>query len=173
LGEYERAIELYERALEINQTYGDRRTEGNILDNLGSAWLALGDPKRAIHFQQQALAISRELGNRRGESMTLGNLGSAYEELGDFDKAELSNEVIAGGGACRDILGRACRDPRRLIACRKRRKKDKQRRTNKEYYENHTRPPAARIRHTGTEPQIQHSVRRPSARTPGAGRIHS
>jgi len=87
LGETRRAIELYEKRLEIARALGDRRGEGNVLGNLGVAYKNLGEIRRAIDLLEQSLIIDREIGNRRAEGAALGNLGNAYADLGETGRA--------------------------------------------------------------------------------------
>ena len=61
------------------------------LNNLGNAWLALGDARKAVSFYQRALAIYEqvyhETPNHLDMAMTLNNLGNAWRSLGDTRKA--------------------------------------------------------------------------------------
>ena len=57
LGEIRRAIEYWEAALAIAQDIGDRRLEGTVLGNLGTAYQMLGRPDRTRALWTEALAI--------------------------------------------------------------------------------------------------------------------
>jgi tetratricopeptide (TPR) repeat protein len=81
LRERSRAIEHYERSLEIAQEVGDRQGEGRALGGLGNVYRNLRDGGRAIEHYQRSLKIAQELGDRRGEGRTIGNLGAAYLSL--------------------------------------------------------------------------------------------
>ena len=83
LGQVEKAIQYYEKALAISQEIGDRRGEGTRLGNLGLAYCSLGQVEKAIKYYEQALNISKEIGDGN-EGVWLGNLGSAYRDLGSF-----------------------------------------------------------------------------------------
>ncbi len=87
LGQVDKAIEYYQKALAIDKEIGDRRGEGNRLGNLGSAYSDLGQVEKAIEYYQKALAIAQEIGDRRNEGAHLGSLGLAYSDLGQVDKA--------------------------------------------------------------------------------------
>jgi len=76
-----------ESALAFHREIGDRRGEGAVLGNLGSAYADLGETRRAIEYHEKALAIDREIGDRRGEGQDLGNLGNAYADLGETRRA--------------------------------------------------------------------------------------
>ena len=87
LGQVEKAIEYYEKALVIAREIGDRRGEGNTLGNLGNAYRNLGEVEKAIEYYEKALVIAQEIADRRGEGNALGNLGNAYRNLGKVEKA--------------------------------------------------------------------------------------
>ena len=115
LGQFKRAIKLYEEAVAIAHDIGDRQGESDWLGNLGRAYRALGQVERAIEFYEQALEIFRQIGDRRNEGAVLANLGRAYQVLGQVEQAiELYEEALGifgemgyprGEGACRDWLG--------------------------------------------------------------------
>jgi tetratricopeptide (TPR) repeat protein len=87
IGQYQRALACYERALSLAQEHKDRWGEGLWLNNLGLCYADLGQMARAIEYFEQALAINREVGNRRGEGSTLNNLGLPYANLGQTARA--------------------------------------------------------------------------------------
>ncbi len=62
LGEIRRAIDLFEQALAINRTVGDRSGEAVNLGNLGICYYELGQIPRAIDLYEQALAIAADRG---------------------------------------------------------------------------------------------------------------
>ncbi|VEP15844.1 Tetratricopeptide repeat protein (fragment) [Hyella patelloides LEGE 07179] len=101
LGQYQRAIDYYQQALEIARDIGDREYEGHSLGNLGLAYgyeghslgslgnvySSLGKYQRAIDYYQQALEIAQDIGDRGHEGRSLGNLGLAYGSLGEYQRA--------------------------------------------------------------------------------------
>ncbi|WP_225886713.1 CHAT domain-containing protein [Leptolyngbya sp. PCC 6406] len=87
MGQYNRAIDLYEQDLAIAREIGDRAGEGITLGNLGVVYRNLGQYNRAIDLYEQHLAIAREIGDRAGEGRALGNLGNAYNSLGQYNRA--------------------------------------------------------------------------------------
>ena len=68
----------------VPMSIGDRRSEGNALDNLANAYSALGQTRRAIKFYEQRLEIAREIGDRRGEAKSLNNLGNIASAKGEI-----------------------------------------------------------------------------------------
>jgi tetratricopeptide (TPR) repeat protein len=84
---YDKAIEYFHEALDIFREIGNRRREGNNLENLGTAYRDIGDLNKAIKYHHEALNISREIKDRRAECGCIGNLGVDYSYLGDISKA--------------------------------------------------------------------------------------
>jgi tetratricopeptide (TPR) repeat protein len=80
-------IRWREAALAAARQLKDRTAEGRHLDNLGLAYVDLGDTRRAIAYFEEALVIGREVGDRSSVGMALGNLGIAYGYLGNPRRA--------------------------------------------------------------------------------------
>jgi tetratricopeptide (TPR) repeat protein len=74
-------------ALRAARKLQDRAAEGGLLDNLGTAYSALGNYRQAIGCHQQSLAIMRKMGNRPHQRGALANLGNAYYYLGEQRRA--------------------------------------------------------------------------------------
>ena len=87
LGEYEKAIEFYENALDIYRMIGDAQGEGNALGNMGDVSIRLGDYDKAMVFYEKSLELYRKVGYASGEGKMLGNMGIAYADRGEYEKA--------------------------------------------------------------------------------------
>ncbi len=91
LGDSQKAIESYTKALEIDiRTFGEIHPQVAIrYNNLGSAWDNLGDPKKAIEYYTKALEIDiRTFGEIHPTvAIRYNNLGLAWKNLGDPKKA--------------------------------------------------------------------------------------
>ena len=87
LGQIDKAIHHYQKALDINREIGDRNVEAYILTNLGNCLTAIRETARAIDRYEHALAIYREVGNRNGEAAVQGNLGDSRAVLGEYNRA--------------------------------------------------------------------------------------
>ncbi|MGB7568039.1 MAG: tetratricopeptide repeat protein [Chitinivibrionales bacterium] len=72
---YLRAIEDYNRAIEMNPAYAP------IYNNRGNAYTALGDNARAIKDYDQAIALDPKY------AQAYGNRGIVFKTAGDFDRA--------------------------------------------------------------------------------------
>ncbi len=69
MGETRRAIEYYEKALEIDREIGDRRGEGTDLWNLSLALDKLGDRAQAIALAEAALKIREQIEDPRADKV--------------------------------------------------------------------------------------------------------
>jgi tetratricopeptide (TPR) repeat protein len=91
-GDALRAIEYSEQALAIDkEVYGERHPDvATRLNNIGSAWDAMGEPKKALGYYEQALAIDKEVyGERHPDVATrLNNIGSAWDVMGNSQRAK-------------------------------------------------------------------------------------
>jgi len=96
LGQFTRAIDLFEQALAIDRETGDRQGEAAALGSLANCYADLGQTARAIDLYEQALAIDRETGDRDGEAIDLGNLATSYAALGQFARSiDLFEQALA------------------------------------------------------------------------------
>lgn len=87
LGEYLRAIDLFQQSLTIAREIGNSLRESVALCNLGSCCYSLGDYHFAIDNLQRSLEIARKIGNSHTERIALSSLGNCYYSLGDYHRA--------------------------------------------------------------------------------------
>ena len=87
MGEYQKAIEYYEKGLEISSAIGDQSGIASNNGNLGNAYLSLGEYQKAIEYYEKGLEISSAIGDQSGIASNNGNLGNAYHSLGEYQKA--------------------------------------------------------------------------------------
>lgn len=85
--QFEVAIESWQRALMLYKEIKNRRGEGQVLGNLGSAYNYLGQYPQAVDHHQQSLSIKKEIRDKQGEATSLGGLGNVYTSLGQFQEA--------------------------------------------------------------------------------------
>ncbi len=79
LGQYQRAQEFHQQALEIARNAGDRPCEIANLNHLSRTCVVQKIYTEAINYSQRALILSRQAGDRLGEANALANLG--YSEV--------------------------------------------------------------------------------------------
>ena len=132
LGDFRKAIEYHEKALEIDREIGNSSGESRCYGNLGNAHYSLGDFRKAIEYYRKALEIAIEISDSSGESISYGNLGVAHNSLGDFRKAieyqkkalEIAIEISDSSGESRcyinlGIVYRSLGDFRKAIEYQK------------------------------------------------------
>jgi tetratricopeptide (TPR) repeat protein len=87
LGEYRKAIDYHEQALEIFLEGAYRWGESTTLVSLGFSYDRLGEYQKAIDYYEQALEVSRKIDNHWGKSGSLSGLGDGYINLDEYQKA--------------------------------------------------------------------------------------
>jgi CHAT domain-containing protein/tetratricopeptide (TPR) repeat protein len=118
LGQYQKAIDAYEGALNVARQDGNRAIEAASLEGLSNTYDSLGQVDQADRYRQEARVIGGELGNlssdpesalaraqatgdRAGESRALISLGDGYVARGEHPQA-LTN-YQAGLSIAREI----------------------------------------------------------------------
>jgi tetratricopeptide (TPR) repeat protein len=84
LGNLSRAVDYYQRSLQLFRQIGDRRGEGKTLNQLGNILLLQGDHGGGKQYYDQFLSISREIGDRWGEGQVVRNIGDIYLSQYDY-----------------------------------------------------------------------------------------
>jgi CHAT domain-containing protein/tetratricopeptide (TPR) repeat protein len=88
LAQYQKALDVFGRALNVARASGDRHAELEAQGNAASIYLELGESRKALEINQQMLPLARELGDRDDEGSILVNTGLIYEdELHDYKSA--------------------------------------------------------------------------------------
>ncbi|MGH1366411.1 MAG: tetratricopeptide repeat protein [Calditrichia bacterium] len=87
LGSYDRALESYLSALEINREIKNTRGEAWGMHNLAAIYRVNKDAARAIEHDLKALTLFRKIDYSVGESLILFTLGQSFRKIGDHDKA--------------------------------------------------------------------------------------
>jgi tetratricopeptide (TPR) repeat protein len=111
LGQYAKAIKLYEQERKISEVVGHRAGQGRASSGIGNCYHSLGQFDKAIEQHKQHRAIAEELGDRAGQGSACSGLGSCYRSLGQYTKAvELHEQdrAIAEEVGDRAGQGRAC-----------------------------------------------------------------
>ena len=89
-GEYPKALQSYQRVLEIRRKLGDKAGIGQTLNNIGLIYNIFQQNDKALEILQQALTIRREIKDRAGEGETLDALGGLYFSLEQDEKSLLT-----------------------------------------------------------------------------------
>jgi CHAT domain-containing protein/tetratricopeptide (TPR) repeat protein len=87
LGQYERALDIHLRLLEMRRATDDHLGLGITLRNVGDCYEHLGERQKALDYYHQSLEFAQKAGNHFYTAVTLIHLGLAYESLGQKEKA--------------------------------------------------------------------------------------
>ncbi|MBE7385890.1 MAG: tetratricopeptide repeat protein [Leptolyngbya sp. SIO1E4] len=85
MGQTPQALEYYQQALLIADRIDYKRD--TILNNIGVAYVELGQYSEAISSLEIALGISIQLQDLSGQATILSNIGAAYHKLEDYTKS--------------------------------------------------------------------------------------
>ena len=95
-GQYDRAIELYERALRIQMaTLGEMHSDtAATISNIGISYSGKGQHDRAIELYERALRIQiATLGEMHASTAaTISSMGASYSKKGQYDRAIAETE---------------------------------------------------------------------------------
>ncbi len=86
-GEYDKALEYYERSLKIAEELGDRSGVAQSLHQIGMIHQERGEYDKALEYYDRSLKIKEELGNRSGVAISLGQIGILLVKLERYDEA--------------------------------------------------------------------------------------
>jgi tetratricopeptide (TPR) repeat protein len=87
MGEYEQAIEVCQRALELFVKIDDPTNQAAACDSLGVAYQNLGLHREAVAHYRRALDLLEETGERFFVAIVLSHLGEAYQIAGEIPAA--------------------------------------------------------------------------------------
>lgn len=87
IGEYQKALEVYQQALKLRQIMGSKPNEANTLTDIADILNGQGKKQEAINALNQALDIQRQIKNRPAEAETLLTLGTVYSSLGAYSES--------------------------------------------------------------------------------------
>lgn len=87
LGELEKALKYYEKALKLGEELEIKEGIAANLGNIGIVYSTRGERDKALEYYEKALKLHEELGRKEGMAADLGNIGIVYRMKGEFDKA--------------------------------------------------------------------------------------
>ena len=87
-GEYGRAMELLQKALELTEKMGNAQLRATVLSNIGRCCLFTEKYDDALRYFENALDIFRRLGHRQYEAFELYHIGILRTRTGDLPAAE-------------------------------------------------------------------------------------
>lgn len=86
-GNYDQALEAYDRSATLKKLSGDRKGLAGTYNNIGGVYQAKGNSPKAIEYFLESLKIKEELGNRKGMAVTYHNVGFIYFQQNDKEEA--------------------------------------------------------------------------------------
>ena len=86
-GNYDKALEYYTQALQIDEIKNDLSGKATDLNNIGSIYLTRGEYDPATNTYKEALQIAEKMQDFSGMIATLNNLGRIKEIKGELDLA--------------------------------------------------------------------------------------
>ena len=86
-GDYDAALDLYRRSLEIKEALGDRAGVSTSLHQMGMVAQDRGDYDAALDLYRRSLEIKEALGDRAGAAITRAQMSLLHEQLGQLDRA--------------------------------------------------------------------------------------
>lgn len=84
LGQYGKALEVDEKALDLAREIGNKKSEGALLGNIGVFYANTGELQKGLDYFYKKLAIVREIKDREGESHILMNIGAINDWMGNY-----------------------------------------------------------------------------------------
>ena len=98
---YQKSIQVFEKALEKSKKYGLKHLEIFILDGIGKTYSKLGNYQKSVSFQQKSLELADQSGDLQCKINALIGLGDSYFGLQDNQTAieyflqslDLSNDI--------------------------------------------------------------------------------
>jgi len=102
IGNYEKAMELLYKALDIAQETEDLNIESRISNNLGIIFREAGELEKAQYHFEKSIQLKRTLHDRHGEANTLSNL---FELLTDRNELRKAQEYALESMAIYESLG--------------------------------------------------------------------
>ena len=86
-GNYEKALEYYEKSLKIKEEIGDKKGVSATYNHIGLNNFYQGNNEKALEYYEKCLKIDEEIGNKRGMGLTYNNIGILYSKHGNNEKA--------------------------------------------------------------------------------------
>jgi hypothetical protein len=106
-GNTERAMELWQQSLDIQENIGDIEGKAATLNNIAFVFAQQGKIERAMELWQRSIDMANQIGDAQGKAVTLANMGSAAHQQGQTDRAmALHREaatILVGIGAWPDL----------------------------------------------------------------------
>jgi len=86
-GDFQKAMEYYQRCLNIYEEISDKKGMAKTLNNIGVMYSNQGNFPQALVYYQRSLKIKEEISDKSGMAGAMNNIGLVYMNQGDYPKA--------------------------------------------------------------------------------------
>jgi tetratricopeptide (TPR) repeat protein len=86
-GQHSTALDYYRNALQTYRQISDRRSEADVLINIGSTLQRMGDSDQALVHLREALSTAQEIGERFEQARAYLHMGQAHQQSGHYAAA--------------------------------------------------------------------------------------
>ncbi|MGH9752611.1 MAG: tetratricopeptide repeat protein, partial [Blastocatellia bacterium] len=86
-GNYEEALDYYQRSLKIAEEIGDVESVAGSLHQIGWVQQERGNYEAALDYYQRSLKIKEEIGDVAGVASSLHNIGMVQQDRGNYEEA--------------------------------------------------------------------------------------
>ncbi|NOR87766.1 MAG: tetratricopeptide repeat protein [Bacteroidales bacterium] len=86
-GAYPKALESYQKALQIAEKSDNKAAQARALNNIASIQDELKNYSLALSYYQQAIDLKIQMGDEKGAMATKENMATVYSKKGDYDHA--------------------------------------------------------------------------------------
>lgn len=87
-GDYERALDLYFKSMEIYRNNGLIKQESDALNGIGLVYQTLKQYEKSLDYLMESLSLRKQLGDVRPIANSINNIASAHYCLDEFDLSE-------------------------------------------------------------------------------------
>ncbi|HJY30783.1 MAG TPA: CHAT domain-containing tetratricopeptide repeat protein, partial [Pyrinomonadaceae bacterium] len=106
LGDYQQALDFYQRGEAKYRSLGNRAGQGLSLNNIGLVYGTLGDYDKSLDFYRQSAEIFTAMDDQFRAATALSNQAAVYAKLGQYEKAlEIQLRVLPMRQAVNNIDG--------------------------------------------------------------------
>ncbi|KXJ19383.1 Tetratricopeptide repeat protein 28 [Exaiptasia diaphana] len=84
---YPKAVDYYQKGLEIVQETGDKHLEYEISHGIGSAFMRMGDYEKSMKYNKQSFVAALKTGDSLSIATSYNGLGNAYSSLCDYQNS--------------------------------------------------------------------------------------
>jgi tetratricopeptide (TPR) repeat protein len=86
-GEFDPALEYYEKSLAVMEKIGERQGIAAALNNIGNVYDYKGDLENALGYYERVLEMEEKMGYKSHIAMALNNIGNMHNAKGEPDRA--------------------------------------------------------------------------------------